>query len=545
MPVVAKKGMVATDHEAASVVGAHMLQQGGDAADAAVAAALMLGVVQPFGSGLGGGGFAVVRRASGQRFVLDFREVAPRKAFRDMFLKQDKTPIPNGSRRGALAAAVPGELAGLYELHRRYGRLPWSAVVSPALTTAEKGFPCGEFLHQKIAEYRQELKARPRLAGLFLTDAGRAKPIGSTIRQPHLANTLRAISQRGVKALYKGPIADELVKAIQAGGGIISHMDLANYRWRERAPLVVNALDATFIGMPPPSSGGAVLGQVLGLIQPARLRAHGHNKSAYVHEIVEYLKHAFADRANIMGDPDFVQIPVEAMLSAKQRHRIQAAFDPRRTLPNAAYGGRYAMPADGGTSHLSVLDQHGNAIALTTTINTTFGSMFMAGETGILMNNEMDDFVIRPGVPNAFGLVGRKANEIAPGKKPLSSMSPTIIVRDGRPLVIVGASGGPTIITGTLQVILNILVFGMNAQAAVSAPRFHHQWQPDLIYLDRSFVQSTVDGLVTRGHRTKFRPRFTAVQVISVTTQGMEGASDPSKLGQPAGVRHDGKIAQP
>ncbi|MBU0553928.1 gamma-glutamyltransferase, partial [Myxococcota bacterium] len=512
------------------------LAEGGDAADAAVAAALMLGVVHPFGSGLGGGGFAVLYRADGAALALDFRERAPAAAHRDMFLDADGAVIAKASTRGAKAAGVPGELAGLWALHQRYGKLPWARVVAPALEAARDGFVVGPVLARRLAVMAPELRGYPRLAGRFLDERGLPLPRGARLTRPKLAKTLALISAQGAAALYEGEVGRQLVAAMAADGGLITAEDLRAYAPQPRPLIRAHFHGYEILSMPPPSSGGAVIAQILGVLEGVDLKALGHNSSAYLHRLTEALKHGFADRARVMGDPDFVAVPLASMLDLDARARVRLAFRPERTLPMAAYGGRYGVAEDGGTTHLSVVDRWGNAVALTTTINTAFGAMYVAGETGILMNDQLDDFSIKPGVPNAYGLIGREANAIAPGKRPLSSMSPTIALKEGRVVLVVGASGGPTIITGTLQALLNTLVFGMDARAAVEAPRVHHQWAPNTLIVEPEIPVDVRQALRRRGHALDVRHRYNAVQLITVDAAGQAGACDPAKQGAPVGV---------
>lgn len=524
-------GMVAADNARAAAAGARMLSLGGDAADAAVATALMLGVVQPFASGIGGGGFAVVHRTDGAPYALDFREVAPAKASKDMYLDAKGDVIPKASTRGPKAAGVPGEVAGLWALHQAHGKLPWKTVVEPALRAARDGFPVGALLHRRIVSKAAEIAARPRLATRFLDAQGQPLAEGALITRPQLAQTLARIAKGGREALYGSDFAAKLGGIIVADGGLISAADLIAYTPKKRPVVRGTFKGHTLLSMPPPSSGGAVLVQALRVLEPVDLQALGHNSSAYLHRVAEALKHAFADRARVMGDPDFTPVPLDALIGDAAVRRVQQAFRADRTLDQDAYGGKYALPEDGGTSHFSVIDKAGNAVALTTTVNTSFGSMYIAGETGVLLNNQMDDFVAKPGVPNAFGLVGRAANAIAPGKRPLSSMSPTVVLKDGAVRLVVGASGGPTIITGTLQTLLNVLVFDMDVRAAVSVPRIHHQWVPERLMVEAGIPLDVRSALRRRGHTVKPWRRFTAVQAITRTAAGQAGAADPSKLG--------------
>ncbi len=526
-------GMVAADSQLASEAGAQLLQAGGDAVDAAVATALMLGVVHPFASGLGGGGFALIYRQRGEALALDFREQAPAAATANMYLDAEGAPIPKASIRGPQAAAVPAELAGLWSLHKRFGKRPWSEVVAPALKAARDGFPASPTLHKRVKRHLKAIKARPALARDLLK-RGAAPQVGEWIRRQDLATTLSLISKEGASTFYEGSLGLALVEAIQRDKGLINVADLKAYQVKER-PLIRGAFRGyEILSMPPPSSGGAVLLQTLRALEGSNLKAMGHNSSAYLHRLAEALKHGFADRARIMGDPDFTPVPVEALIGDETRDRLRAHFKYQETGPQEAYGGAYALPNDQGTTHFSVVDAAGNAVALTTTVNTAWGSMYVAGSTGILLNNQMDDFVMRPGVPNSYGLIGQASNAIAPGKRPLSSMSPTLVLKGDQLLLALGASGGATIITGTLQVLLNVLIFGMDPQAAVEAPRIHHQWVPEFLHLEPEIPMDVREALRRRGHRLKIKRRYNAVQLIQNGEEGQAGACDPSKLGRPA-----------
>jgi gamma-glutamyltranspeptidase/glutathione hydrolase len=431
--------------------------------------------------------------------------------------------------------AVPGELAGLWALHRRYGKLPWRRVVEPARRLAHDGFPASALLALRIDRQRDVIASVPGLASDLLHADGRPKVEGETIRRIALARTLDRIAREGAETLYTGGLAQSVAAAMAKDGGLLTAADLAAYRVAERVPLQIDWRGQRVYSMPPPSSGGAVLLQVLRVLEPDDLPALGHNSSRYLHRLAEALKHGFADRAALMGDPAFTPVPVDTLLADEAIRDIRNRSLPHRTQPPDHYGRAPAPVDDAGTSHLSVVDGNGNAVALTTTVNTNFGSFYVAGDTGLLMNNEMDDFVARPGVPNAFGLVGRAANAIAPGKRPLSSMTPTIVVRDGRAVLVIGASGGPTIITGTLQVLLNVLAFGMDPEAAVSASRIHHQWLPNTLTVEGDLPADVVEALERRGHEITRQPRYNAVQLIERAGDALRGASDPSKLGRPAG----------
>jgi gamma-glutamyltranspeptidase/glutathione hydrolase len=455
-----RSGMVASDHRRASVAGRGVLEVGGNAVDAAVATALASGVVQPAGSGLGGGGFAVVVLPDGKQTVLDFREVAPKRAHRDMYVESDDD---NASRIGGLANAVPGEARGLETLHKRFGKLPWSEVVAPALALARDGFEVEHHLAKALLGLQED--------GLTLSRAlfdGSAVPRqGDGVTRSELAVTLGRLAREGADVLHEGEGAVAIARASRAAGGILTVDDLAAYTPKDRAPIVGMYRGWTVITMPPPSSGGVVIVQMLGVLEGYDLTSLGHNSADLVHLVSEASKHAFADRARLMGDPDRVDVPVDELISTERIQAVQRAILPGRTFAPEYYGLPVDPGTDGGTLHLSTLDADGMAVALTTTINTSFGSRVTVPGWGMVLNNEMDDFVARPGVPNAYGLVGSEANAVAPGARPLSSMSPTVLISpDGAQRIVVGASGGPFIITSTLQAIVNIIDFGMEPSAA-------------------------------------------------------------------------------
>ena len=534
-PELGRRGLVASDHLLASEAGAQVLAAGGNAVDAAVATALAAGVVQPAGSGLGGGGFAVVVEPGGDAHVLDFREVAPAAAHRDLFVEAE---AEDASQKGGLAVAVPAEGLGLVELHARWGRLPLARVARPAQDLARRGFRVGAHLAEALTARGD--RAGAVAAGLFggSITAGAVPRRGELVRRAALGRTIgRLVSTRG-EDLRSGSTARDVVGAVQAAGGVMELQDLVDYEVRDREPLVGSYRGWTVITMPPPSSGGAVILQVLGVLEGYELSEYGRGSADLLHLQAEAWQHAFADRARLMGDPDRVEVPIAAMLAPERTAEIRRQILPGRTFGPDHYGTPVDLGQDAGTQHLSVLDGEGLAVALTTTINTSFGSEVFAPASGLLLNNEMDDFVARPGVPNAYGLVGSEANAVSPGARPLSSMSPTVLVSpDGRERIVVGASGGPFIITSTLQVIVDIVDFGVDPAEAVSAPRAHHQWAPRLLFLDAGTSPDTAAQLRARGHEVKELDFFSSVQVVHRTAEGeLLGASDPRKGGWPAGV---------
>ncbi len=502
-PVAAPtSGAVAADHPLASKAGADVLRAGGNAVDAAIAAALSSGVVQPTGSGLGGGGFAVVYTPENDAVVLDFREVAPAAATRDMFLAEGAS-----STLGGLAVAVPSEGIGLAELHRRFGRAPLATIAAPAIAQAADGFEKGPHLVEAL------LKA-PEMNLLF----------GPASTRPGLAEALRAWVSTGGEAFRSGWVAQDLADGARAAGGVLTAADIAAYRPVEREPLRGTWAGRTVLTMPPPSSGGVALLQMLGATENV----------ASTHCAVEAAKHAMADRAAFGGDPGFVKVDTTALLAPERVAAIRADCGPK-TFPPEHYAPPAAPLQDAGTLHISVIDASGMAVALTTTINTSFGSKVIAPKSGIVLNNEMDDFAARPGVPNAFGLVQGEANAVAPGKRPLSSMTPTIVLgADREPELAVGGSGGPTIITSTYQVIRGVLHDGETPEQAVADLRWHHQWLPDLVFLEPAHPDR--DALVAAGHTIKDMPAFSAVQAVRRTPTGFQAASDPRKGGAPAVV---------
>lgn len=531
-------GMVAADHRLASQAGVEIMRRGGNAVDAAVATAFVLGVVNPASSGIGGGGFMVLYLAHAKRaLAVDFRETAPAAARRDMFIRNGEV-VPELSRNGGLAVAVPGELAGLTTVLARHGKLQLAEVLRPAIAYARDGFAVEAHLANEIAAARSALSRDPALARTFLHPDGSPLGAGETLRQPELAATLQRIASEGPQAFYSGNVAQQIAQDVQASGGILTESDLEAYRPKWREALRAHFGGNTVFTMPPPGSGGVLL-EVMGIVHWDDLPTLGRDSPTFLHLLVEAMQHGFADRDRLYGDPDFAYVPLNRLLDphnlAGLRQRIRAAG----TLEHADYGSRFATgePAfrDGGTSHLSVMDGEGNAVACTTTINTAFGAGLVAGETGIILNNEMDDFSARPGAPNVYGLVGTEANAIAPRKRPLSSMTPTIVVRDGQAIAALGGSGGPLIISATTEVLLNLLAFGMAGDAAVAAPRVHHQWTPPVLSVEPGISALNRDVLARYGYLVKEMKEMGVVQVVRRSAGVFEGAADPRKGGEAAG----------
>jgi len=534
----APHGMVASEHALASQAGVEVLKHGGNAVDAAVATAFAVCVVSPSSCGIGGGGFMLVYLARERRaLALDYREVAPGAASHDMFVRDGKV-VPELSLRGGLAVAVPGEVAGLSAALQRHGTLPLATVMQPAIRLARDGFPVGAHLAKEIAQNLAGLRANPALARTFLHADGTALVAGETLHQPELATTLQRIAHRGPRAFYQGDIAARIVRSDRAAGGVLTESDLATYRPRWRAPLQATYDGDAVYAMPPPSSAGILL-EVLGMLRGDDVRALGRESPAYLHLLAEAMKHAFADRAQLYGDPDAVAVPLQRLLSPENAAALRQRIEATRTLAQNTYGssalGAAAAASDHGTSHLSVMDANGNAVACTTTINTGFGSMVVAEGTGIILNNQMDDFATQPGVPNVYGLVGAEANAVAPYKRPLSSMAPIIVTHAAAPVLAVGGSGGPLILSGTLQVLLNVLDFGLDATAAVAAPRIHDQWVPPVLAVEPGVPARAREVLASYGHTVKEVPIMGAIQAVRRDAGVFEGAADPRKGGEAVG----------
>jgi gamma-glutamyltranspeptidase/glutathione hydrolase len=532
--VTSRHGMVASQDAQASRIGAAVLARGGNAVDAAVATAFALAVALPRAGNLGGGGFLVLHRASGETASIDFRETAPAAATAGMFLDAAGNADPERSRDSALAVGVPGSVAGLAQAHRRWGsgRLTLAELIAPAIALARDGVPVQEDLLDSLMLAAPRLARWPSSARVFLTD-GRAPAEGDRLVQPDLARTLEAIAADGPAAFYEGRIADRLVAAVQAAGGILTKADLAGYRAVERTPLRGSYRGFDIIAMPPPSSGGVHLIEMLNILEGHDLRTLGAGSPAALHLAIEAMKLAYADRATFLGDADKIDVPLERLLSKDYAATLRATIDPTKARPAAEI--RPDSPALGregaNTTHLSVVDRDGNAVALTTSLNFNFGVGLVADGTGVLLNNTLDDFAAKPGAPNAFGLVGGAANAPAPGKRPLSSMTPAIVLKEGRPVLVTGAPGGSRIISTVLQVIVNRLDFGLAPAEAVAAPRVHHQWRPDEVLVERSMPEATVRALAAMGHRLRIGATSGSAHTVAVTPDGRVGVADRRSRG--------------
>jgi gamma-glutamyltranspeptidase / glutathione hydrolase len=541
VPQRSQKGMVVSAHPLASEAGLEMLQTGGNAVDAAVATALAISVVEPFSAGIGGGGFALLYPAdTGAMQALDFRERAPLDADREMYLDEAGNPISRASLDGHRAVGVPGTVAGLAELHRQYGALPWRQVVEPAIRLAKEGFPVGQQFVDAAAQRQEMLLENPAAREAFTRD-GQLYQVGDRLIQSDLAQTLEQIAI-DAQRFYTGNIAEAIADDMAANGGLIDREDLATYQpiWRE--PLCGDFRRWKVCSMPPPSSGGVHLLQILNLIGDTDLASLGWHHPDGLHLLIESMKIAYADRSEYLGDPDFVEVPVRQLVSSEyaQQRRGEITLERARSASevkpmDAETWQRLRESSD--TSHLTVIDENHNAVSLTFTVNGGFGAGVVAQGTGILLNNEMDDFAIAPGVPNLFGLVGGEANAIAPRKTPLSSMTPTIVTENGQLRLALGSPGGSTIITTVLQILLNVLVYEMDVNTAVSAPRIHQQWMPESVFVEPWGLDPlTLEELRRRGHDVTLRDPWGNASAIEVMSDGtLEGAVDPRGEGAARG----------
>ena len=537
VPVKAKNGMVVSAHPLASEAGLKMLQEGGNAVDAAAATAFALSVVEPYHSGLGGGGFMVIRFSkTGEVIALDYRETAPQKAHRDMYI-EDEEVVEEWSTVGALAAGVPGMVAGLTLALKNYGTKSLGEVLQPAIRYAQEGYEVGTIYSQYSEEKLPQLLQFPQSAQIFLKDGKTPPEPDFILVQQDLAQTLRLVATRGPDPFYRGEIADRIARWMAENGGLITKEDLESYRPVLREPVRGTYRGYEIVSMPPPTSGGIHLVQMLNILEGFGLKRLGHNSAEAAHIMAETMKLAFADRAYFLGDPDFVDVPVAGLISKTYAETLRSRIDRNRTREVRDHGNPEDYISFGGTTHVSVIDKDGNVVSLTQTINLAFGSKAVVPGTGIVLNNEMDDFSAQPGVPNAFGLIGGEANAIAPGKRSLSSMTPTVVLKGGEPLLIIGSPGGPKIITTVLQVILNVVDHGLNIQEAINAPRIHHQWLPDTLRIEQGISYDVKELLIEMGHEVKQGGHLGAAQgiLIDPETGIYYGGTDPRLDGEAMG----------
>ncbi len=533
-PVRARQGMVVAQEPIAADVGVEILKQGGNAVDAAIAVGFALSATYPYAGNIGGGGFMLIRLADGRTTFIDFREKAPAAASRDMYLDANGNPTKE-SIEGWRSSGVPGTVRGFELAHNKYGHLKWDALVQPATELAQKGFPVSYALAESL-KAKRSFADDPNSKKIFQNN-GAGFQAGDILQQPELAATLQRIRSLGAKDFYEGQTAHLLADAMAKHGGLVTLADLKNYQAVERVPLTGSYRNYTVISAPPPSSGGIGLLQMLGMLDGSGYEKSGAGSAASIHYVAEVMRRYFADRSEYLGDPDFVKVPVSKLLDPAYIRSRRASIDPAHVTASAQL--KPGLPANESseTTHYSIVDSQGNAVAVTYTLNEAYGNGITVPGLGFLLNDEMDDFTSKPGSPNMFGLIQGSANAIQPAKRPLSAMTPAILLRDGKLFLVLGAPGGPRIITAVLQVILNVVDFGMNVQDAVDFPRFHHQWMPDKLSLESGISPDTVQLLKARGHQVDNSPGLVLASVEAIAVDGgwLQGASDDRRAGKASG----------
>ncbi|SEE04523.1 gamma-glutamyltransferase 1 Threonine peptidase. MEROPS family T03 [Pseudomonas frederiksbergensis] len=523
-PVAAENGMVVTAQHLASHVGVDVLKNGGNAVDAAVAVGYALAVVYPAAGNLGGGGFMTIQLADGRKTFLDFREKAPLAATADMYLDKEGNVVPDLSTRGHLAVGVPGTVSGMELALQKYGTKPRKEVIAPAIKLAEDGFVLEqgdvELLEYATDVFKKDIKD----SGAIFLSNGEPMQVGQKLVQKDLGKTLREISENGADGFYKGWVADAIVTSSQANKGIITQADLDKYKTRELAPIECDYRGYHVVSAPPPSSGGVVICEIMNILEGYPMKDLGYHSAQSMHYQIEAMRHAYVDRNSYLGDPDFVKNPIAHLLDKNYATKIREAINPQKAAVSRELKPGVAPHEGSNTTHYSIVDKWGNAVSVTYTLNDWFGAGVMASKTGVILNDEMDDFTSKIGVPNMYGLVQGEANAIAPGKAPLSSMSPTIVTKDGKVVMVVGTPGGSRIITATLLTMLNVIDYGMNIQEAVDAPRFHQQWLPEETNLE-TFTTSpdTVKMLESWGHKFAGPQDANHVAAILVGAPSLEG----------------------
>ncbi len=515
------KGSVACAHPLASLYGVQMMQQGGNAFDAAIITQLVLAVVYPAAGNLGGGGF-IVAKTKNKYVALDYRETAPKKAFEKMYLDENGNPIIQNSQRGPLASGVPGTIAGIFEI-QPFAKLPFKKLIQPAIDIAEKGFAITEREANSLNRLKETFEKNNHHKTAFQVKTKWQK--GDTLIQTELANTLKRIRDNGKKGFYEGATADFIVSEMKQGNGIISKEDLKNYKAAWRKPLITSYKGYEIIGMPPPSSGGIILAQLLKMVDNRNLSNNNYGTTESVQLMIEAERRAYADRAEHMGDPDFVKVPVTTLLSDKYLKKRMIDYDSTKaSLSKNISAGKINESEE--TTHISIVDKEGTMVSITTTLNDSYGSKTVVGGAGFILNNEMDDFSVKPGVPNLYGAIGGKANAIAPNKRMLSSMTPTLVLKNKKPFLVVGTPGGTTIPTSVFQSIVNIVDFNLSASDAINLPKFHHQWLPDEVYFEKGFNQTTTDQLSKMGYTIKFRDAIGRVELLKIYNKIIEAVAD-------------------
>ena len=521
--VTVSKGAVVSAHPLASKVGVEILKKGGNAVDAAIATQLALAVVYPAAGNLGGGGFLVGRLSNGKNLSLDYREKAPSKATRDMYLDSNGNPQMKLSQDGHLASGVPGTVAGLFAAHR-YAKLPFSKLISPAIELAEKGFAITAREAHSLNDLQKRLFENNTFQSVFVKASGWKE--GDTLIQPELAETLKRIRDKGAAGFYEGETARLIVEEMKRGHGIITEQDLRDYKVEERTATTFGYKGYTLVTMPLPSSGGIIIEQCLKMMEKRKLESFGFQTPAAVQLMVEAERRAFADRAEYMGDADFVKVPVKTLVSDKYLDDRMKDYVPGKAgSSDIVKAGKIAHESE-ETTHLAVVDEKGNAVAVTTTLNNSYGSATVVGGAGFFMNDEMDDFSVKPGVPNMYGALGTEANAIAPGKRMLSSMTPTLVLKNGKPFLVVGTPGGTTIPTSVFQTIVNVIDFKLSTEDAVNKPKFHHQWLPENIMVEKDFPEATRQALEKMGYKFTIRGPIGRSELIRIEGKKIEAVGD-------------------
>ena len=537
-PVWAEHGMVASQEALATDVGVEILRRGGNAVDAAVAVGFALAVTYPRAGNIGGGGFMMIKLAGSDEVIaMDYREMAPAKARKDMYLDENGDVIPNMSLFHGKSSGVPGSVMGMVTALEDYGTMSLAEVIQPAIVLASEGYAVSRDLSRSLTGLTQRLQKWPSTTEIFYHEDGSALKPGEILQQADLAATLTRIAEQGTDGFYQGETAEKIAAAVQQAGGIMTVEDLANYKTVKRTAVHGTYRGYDVFSMPPPSSGGVHLVQILNILENIDIASMGHNSAASIHYMAEAMRRAYADRSEYLGDPDFYSVPVKGLTSKAYAQQQFRQIDPDKATPSSEVKPDNPIPYESDqTTHYSVVDKWGNAVATTTTLNFSYGSGLVAAGTGVLMNNEMDDFSAKPGVPNAFGLLGGEANAVEAHKRPLSAMTPTIVLKDGKPFLVTGSPGGSRIITTTLQVIINVIDFQMNVAEATYAGRVHQQWYPDVIRAERSLNIDTRRMLEAMGYEIAVQSAMGSTQSIMVTPEGLFGASDPrSRAAKTAG----------
>jgi gamma-glutamyltranspeptidase / glutathione hydrolase len=532
-PVYGTQGMVATQEELATGAGLGVLQKGGNAVDAAATIAFVLAVTLPQAGNLGGGGFMVVYDAdSGETVAIDYREMSGAAAFRDMYLDQQGEADPEKSRYSGLAVGVPGTVAGMALALEKFGTISLAEALEPAIALAQSGITVTPDLAQSLQSSAEELQQWPSSTKVFFKNGTEPYQPGDTLVQADLAESMKLLASAGPAAFYGGPIGEKIVAEVSRAGGHLTIDDFEAYEAVLREPVRGTYHGFEIVSMPPPSSGGVHIVQILNTLEDVPISEFGPNSAATIHHMAEAMKYAYADRSEYLCDPDFVDVPIEALTSKDYAKEIRSKIDPDHAAAAADIKpGDLAPYESPNTTHFSVVDKDGNAVANTYTINFSYGTGLVADGTGILLNNELDDFSAKPGVPNAYGLIGGDANAVEPRKRPLSSMSPTLVLEDGRPFLVTGSPGGSRIITTTLQVIMNVIDHDMNVAEATHAPRIHHQWLPDELRIEEGISPDTIRLLEQKGHVVSVQDAMGSTQSIMVTDDGLFGSSDPRRAG--------------